>query len=208
MLAIIGTAGRGTDAAKLSGPLYDAMYRRTLDAMREWGVRDLVSGGAAWADHLAVRAFLEGEAGSLRLFLPARFAEGRFVGPPADAARTANHYHDAFSRILGIDTLSQIDEAVRRGAAASFHAGFKTRNLEVAASASRVLAFTFGAGRGPAAVVETDEAFGSASDAGLKNGGTAHTWTQAWRADAKLHVDLGWLSAAAEEPTPAFHAPR
>lgn len=67
MLAIIGTAGRGTDAAKLSGPLYDAMYRRTLDAMKAWGVRDLVSGGAAWADHLAVRAFLEGEAGSLRL---------------------------------------------------------------------------------------------------------------------------------------------
>ena len=208
MLAIIGTAGRGTDAAKLSVPLYDAMYRRTLEAMKAWGVRDLVSGGAAWADHLAVRAFLEGEAGSLRLYLPARFAGERFVGPPADAARTANHYHAEFSRILGVDTLSQIAEAVRRGAVATFHPGFKTRNLEVAAAASRVLAFTFGAGREPAAVVESDDAFGSAFDAGLKDGGTAHTWAQAWRADAKLHVDLGWLSAVPEDPAAALHAPR
>lgn len=208
MLAVIGTAGRGTDAAKLSRPLYDAMYDRTLSAMREWGVRDLVSGGAAWADHLAVRAFLKGEAETLRLFLPARFADGRFSGPPADAARTANHYHAEFSRILGIDTLSQIEEAIRRGAVVSFHAGFKTRNLEVAAVASRVLAFTFGAGREPAVAVETDEAFGSALDAGLKDGGTAHTWAQSWRADAKLHVDLGWLSAAPEEPTASPYAHR
>jgi hypothetical protein len=208
MLAVIGTAGRGSDAAKLSRPLYDAMYRRTLDAMMEWGVRDLVSGGAAWADHLAVRAFLDGEAERLRLFLPARFAHGRFAGPPADAARTANHYHDEFSRIVGIDTLAQIGEAVRNGAVASSHAGFKTRNLEVAAAASRVLAFTFGAGREPAAVVEADEAFGSAFDAGLKDGGTAHTWAQAWRADAKLHVDLGWLAAVPDEPAAVVRVPR
>lgn len=208
MLAIIGTAGRGTDAAKLSRPLYDAMYGRTLSAMGEWDDRDLVSGGAAWADHLAVRAFLEGEARSLRLFLPARFEGRRFEGPPADAARTANRYHAEFSRILGIDTLSQIEEAVRRGAVASFHAGFKTRNLEVAAAASRVLAFTFGAGREPAVSVEADEAFGSAFDAGLKDGGTAHTWAQAWRADEKLHVDLGWLAAMPDEPAAAPSAPR
>lgn len=208
MLAVIGTAGRGTDAAKLSRPLYDAMYRRTLDAMKEWGVRGLVSGGAAWADHLAVRAYLDEEAEQLRLFLPARLAQGRFAGPPADAARTANHYHDEFSRIVGIDTLAQIDEAVRRGAVVSFHAGFKTRNLEVAAAASQVLAFTFGAGREPAAVVEADEAFGSAFDAGLKDGGTAHTWAQAWRAEAKLHVDLGWLSATSDVPAAIARAPR
>jgi hypothetical protein len=208
MLAIIGTAGRGTDAHKLSRQLYDAMYRRTLDAMKEWGDRDLVSGGAAWADHLAVRAFLKGEAETLRLFLPARFAGGRYLGPPADAARTANHYHDEFSRALGIDTLSEIEEAVRRGAVVSSHPGFKTRNLEVAAAASHVLAFTFGAGREPAVAVEADEAFGSAFDAGLKDGGTAHTWAQAWRADAKLHVDLGWLSVAPEEPTSSPYAPR
>lgn len=208
MLAVIGTAGRGTDAAKLSRELYDAMYRRTQAAMSDWGARDLVSGGAAWADHLAVRAFLNGEAETLRLFLPARFADGRFSGPPADAARTANHYHAEFSRILGIDTLSQIEEAVRRGAVASFHAGFKTRNLEVAAVASRVIAFTFGAGREPIVAGEADGAFGSAFDAGLKDGGTAHTWAQAWRADAKLHVDLGWLSAAPEEPASTPLAPR
>lgn len=198
MLAVIGTAGRGSDADRMSIQLYDAMYARTVAAMRDWNVRALVSGGAAWADHLAVRAFLEGEADTLRLFLPARFEDGRFAGPPADAARTANHYHAEFSRRIGVDTLAQIREAGRKGAAVSSHAGFKTRNLEVAAAASHVLAFTFGAGREPSLVSPDEEAFGSAFEAGLKDGGTAHTWSQTWRADAKLHVDLGWLALQPE----------
>lgn len=208
MLAVIGTAGRGTDAARMSPALYDVMYARTVAAMRDWNVRTLVSGGAAWADHLAVRAFLEGEADSLRLFLSARFDGRRFAAPPADAARTANHYHSEFSKSLGIDTLAQIGEAERKGATISSHAGFKTRNLEVAAVASHVLAFTFGAGRGPAVAVPDDEAFGSAFEAGVKDGGTAHTYAQCWRADAKLHVDLGWLSLQPEMANDVSFAPR
>lgn len=208
MLAVIGTAGRGTDAARMCLPLYEAMYARTIAAMRDWNVRALVSGGAAWADHLAVRAFLEGEADTLRLFLPARFDGARFAGPPADAARTANHYHAEFSRLTGIDTLAQIREAERKGATVSSHAGFKTRNLEVAAVATHVLAFTFGAGREPSAVAPDDEAFGSAFEAGLKDGGTAHTWSQTWKADAKLHVDLGWLALQPELVSGTSLAPR
>ncbi|ACS44098.1 hypothetical protein [Methylorubrum extorquens] len=205
MLAVIGTAGRGTDADRLSAELYDAMYARTLDAMRTWGIRSLVSGGAAWADHLAVRAFLEGEADALRLFLPARFERGRFGGTaPNDVARTANRYHDAFSRMLGIDTLGQVAKAIDRGAAASVHAGFKTRNIEVAYEATHMLAFTFGAGRGPVAMTEADEGFASAFEAGLKDGGTAHCWSCTSRADAKLHVDLFWL---AQQPAAAPTVP-
>ncbi len=208
MLAVIGTAGRGSDADRMSLQLYDAMYARTVAAMRDWNVRALVSGGAAWADHLAVRAFLEGEADTLRLFLPARFEGGRFAGPPADAARTANHYHSEFSRRIGVETLGQILEEGRKGAVVSSHAGFKTRNLEVAAAATHVLAFTFGAGREPSPVCPDDEAFGSAFEAGLKDGGTAHTWSQTWRADAKLHVDLGWLVLQPEMGNVPSVAPR
>lgn len=209
MLAVIGTAGRGTDADRLSGDLYDAMYVRTLEAMRSWGVRALVSGGAAWADHLAVRAFLEGEAESLRLFLPVRFERGRFGGSaPDDVARTANRYHDAFSRMLGVDTLAQLTEAIDRGAAASVHPGFKTRNIEVAYAATHMLAFTFGAGREPASVTEADDGFASAFEAGLKDGGTAHCWSRAVRADAKMHVDLFWLSQQPAATLSGHRAPR
>lgn len=206
MLAVIGTAGRGTDAARLSTELYDAMYARTLEAMGSWGVRSLVSGGAAWADHLAVRAFLDGEVDRLRLFLPARFEQGRYGGPsPNDVARTTNRYHDAFSKTVGIDTLSQIAQAIDRGAEVSVHPGFKTRNSEVADAASHMLAFTFGAGRDPSPVDDADEGFGSAFEAGLKDGGTADTWNKGWRATAKLHVDLFWL---AQQPTSPNAGPR
>ncbi|GJD90717.1 hypothetical protein BHAOGJBA_4259 [Methylobacterium hispanicum] len=209
MLAVIGTAGRGTDADRLSVGLYDAMYARAVETMRDWGIRALVSGGAAWADHLAVRAFLEGEAASLRLFLPARFEHGRFGGSaPNDVARTANRYHDAFSRAVGVDTLAQLAEAIDRGAAASVHPGFKTRNIEVAYVATHMIAYTFGAGREPASVKESDDGFASAFEAGLKDGGTAHCWSRATRADAKMHVDLFWLSRQPAATLSGHPAPR
>ena len=56
-------------------------------------MRDLVSGGAAVADHLAVRAYLEGQAGELKLFLPARFDGRRFEerrGDRNDPGATTN----------------------------------------------------------------------------------------------------------------------
>ena len=45
MLAVIGTAGRGSDADRMTLQLYDAMYARTVAVMRDWNVRALVSGG-------------------------------------------------------------------------------------------------------------------------------------------------------------------
>lgn len=211
-VAVIGSAGRRDDAVRMNRRLYDAMHAELAAAVRAWGAAACVSGGAAFADHLAVRAFLEGLVGDLVLFLPARFACGRYAEGAAanDAGRTANRYHRAFSRACGLDSGAELAEAVRRGARVEVHAGFKRRNLEVAAACTHMLAFTFGAVREPVDLREGDAGFRSAALAGLKDGGTAHTWGECWKADAKRHVSLAWLErrlGAGAEPAPEAFDP-
>ena len=175
-IAIIGTAGRKDDAARISKALYDAMHRQSLQAIKDWGCDGAVSGGAAVADHLAVRAFLEGAVGALTLYLPARFESGAFVPNPRvqfNPGRTCNEYHRAFSRTCGIDSLAEIDEAIRLGAEVEVHEGFHRRNLEVAGNCEAMLALTFGKGMEPAGIMRDDAGFASATAAGLKDGGTA-----------------------------------
>jgi hypothetical protein len=195
-LAVIGTAGRQDDADKVSPALWDAMYLRTLGAMSDWGIRDAVSGGAAWADHLAVRAFMDGHVESLILFLPAKFERARFV-PDASVrfnpGRTCNGYHEAFSRCLGFDSLGEIEKARERGARLVVEPGFHQRNLKVAAAATHVLAMTFGNMRPPVDLLPDSPGFTKAPMAGLKDGGTAHTWDNSWKCVAKRHVSLNWL---------------
>jgi len=192
MLAVIGTAGRREDAARISRALYDAMYRETVETARRWGVNGAISGGAAVADHLAVRAFLEGAVESLELWLPARFEHGAFVPNPRvrfNPGATSNNYHRAFSASCGVDSLGEIAEAIRRGAAVHVAEGFHLRNSEVAARCTHMLAFTFGKGGGED-LLATDEAFSDPAAAGLKDGGTAHTWGECYNARMKRHVNL------------------
>lgn len=205
MLAIIGTAGRNTDAARINPALYDAMHAHALQAIRDWGVRSAVSGGAAVADHLAVRAFLEGEVEDLLLHLPAPFARGRYVPAANSSLRdwsTANRYHEAFSAACGIDSLGELAEAIARGARTTVGRGFKDRNSAVARDATHMLALTFGPGAGPVDVGPEDPGFSAHGEAGVKDGGTADTWGKAWRAEAKRHVPLGWLERELATPSP------
>jgi hypothetical protein len=197
-IAIIGTAGRKDDAARLDASLWDAMHEASLAAIAEWDIGTAVSGGAPVADHLAVRAFLEGAVGKLVLFLPAPFENGRFLPTPKlrfDPGSTLQRYHGDFSRSCGVDSLREIELAREKGAELIVRAGFHTRNLDVADAATHLLAYTFGSGEtsdfGP-----DDAGFGKSKEAGLKDGGTAHTWENAWKADCKRHVDLFSLKAS------------
>jgi hypothetical protein len=165
-LAIIGTAGRNPP------------YIMNIDTWN-WLVdkarsvvppgTTLVSGGAAWADHIAVALYLQGHAGALELHLPAPIENGRFVGGNMSAGSAATYYHRRFSGVLGRDTIQEIVQAastenctgtvqpVRPGFGAMF-----ARNQLVAGSLDPtrdgMLAFTFGDGDQPA------------------DGGTKHTW--------------------------------
>lgn len=191
-IAIIGTAGRQDDAPRISLALYDEMYARTVETISEWKCKSAVSGGAAVSDHLAVRAYLDGHVTELLLYLPAPFVDGRFVPTPHvrfNPGRTIQNYHEDFSRRCGLDSIGELVAAIDKGAQSTVIEGFHNRNLEVAQAARSVLAFTFG--RGPSGDFDAQDAgFTKAAAAGLKDGGTAHTWQQAWNVERKRHVNL------------------
>lgn len=209
-LAVVGTAGRRDDAERLTRAHYEAMYAEVLGAMQEWGIRALASGGAAWADHLAVRAFLARRTASLTLFLPAAFDGGRFVvtrGDRRDPGWVATYYHRRFSEACGIDSLGEIAQAIRLGATVEVHPGFGRRDAQVAAACTHMIAFTFGKDR-PATDLRPGEAgFADAAAAGLKPGGTAQTWNMCQGAAVKRHVSLTALERALRRPAEpiAFH---
>jgi hypothetical protein len=186
-ISIIGTAGRQDDAPRINEAIYDAMYAQTLAAISDWNCTRGVSGGAAVADHLAVRAYLEGALQSLTLYLPADFDidAGRYLegGKNKDGA-TANRYHRQFSRSCNVDSFREIIDAIDKGAEVIVKHGFKTRNLYVAKDCSHMLALTFGRFHEPVDLRSTDEGFRSSAAGGLKDGGTAfHGWKDA---DGKL----------------------
>lgn len=201
VLAIIGSAGNRDDAARLSGPLFDALCDASVRAASDFGCCVAVSGGAAFADHGAVRLFLEGTVSRLILRLPAAWDGRRFVpmpGSTAGTANTANRLHKSFSEAAGLDSLGELAEAIRRGAEVSHARGFLVRNEQVARDASHLVAFTFGFGADEADFSPEDAGFQRHSEGGLKDGGTAHTWNAAWGLTAKRHVNLFALQRGLE----------
>lgn len=176
-VAVIGTAGR--DKGK---PYTKQLWEAMLEDARRRFVSDvtLVSGGAAWADHLAVALFLENrDKFSLRLFLPSIFAEHtqRFVGPANSAASAANFYHEKFSRAIGVDSRGQIASLFKMGnvsidcePSSEGYGGMFARNKKVAQVSDACLAYTWGEGTEPA------------------DGGTMNTWKQI--EGRKVHVPL------------------
>lgn len=208
MVAVIGTAGRRDDAARLTRDMYDAMYARLLEALRDWDAGAAVSGCAAWADHLAVRAFNEGAVSRLVLHAPAHWDGRRFVPNPRiqfNPGRTVNGYHEAFCRVAGIDSFAEMARAIRAGAEFRVTEGFHQRNRLVARDATHMVAFTYGSAAAPVDLLPADEGFTDSAAAGLKDGGTAHTWGEAWKCSVKRHVSLNWLrhqSGPVELPVP------
>jgi hypothetical protein len=152
--SIIGTAGRKDDAAKLSKKHFEAMCvvaEGLLEQFKEnnYPITHLVSGGAAWADHVAVRLFLDHKAPHLRLFLPAVWEGGSYHDTGAsdwkiNPGGTANHYHRQFQINTNINSLTEIQIAQSEGAELIPVAkGFYARNALVAKS-DFLLACTFG----------------------------------------------------------------
>jgi len=178
-LGVIGTAGRDK-AAPLNLALWNAMCEDFKLRLRPGD--HLVSGGAAWADHLSVHAYLQGWCKALTLYLPAPFSPEhgfiqQFSGNARTAASAANYYHQCFKQKTGVDGIAQIAQAIEQGATVHsepFGQGYGAmfaRNKKVAKKVSAVVAYTFGSGERPA------------------DGGTNDTWNQIESAD-KVHVPL------------------
>ena len=172
-IAIIGTAGRKDDADRLDRGAYlwmcDAV-RKIIDVELGLGrsTVDLISGGAAYAVHVAVTLFLNREVNSLHLALPCAwdvekqtYRDSGVFDWRTNPGGTSNHLHRAFSAkvypSIHNASLNEIDLAIGLGASTGTGNGFFDRNLYIANQADVVIAFTFGNG------------------AVLKDGGTADT---------------------------------
>ena len=142
----------------------------------------LVSGGAAWADHIAVELYLKGLAPNLTLYLPCSFENGKYKDTgvfdfKTNPGGTLNYYHSLFSKKIGRNSLDDISRAIQKGAKIEIKEGFFARNSSVAKS-DCLLAFTFGDGPD------------------VKPGGSLDTVTKwrklHWSADPNrgFHVDL------------------
>ena len=171
--AIIGTAGR--DKTK---PMTKELWQWMLEdaKSRVSSSEHLVSGGAAWADHLAVALFLEGKVEKLTLHLPAPFIKLRFKGVYGSSGNAANYYHQNFSSAIGENTLRQISDCFALEGCdftvepeAPGYKGMFSRNAKVA-TADTLFAYTFGQSDVPA------------------DGGTKHTWDKC--KGIKYHVTL------------------
>lgn len=189
-IAIIGTAGRGNDADHLNLSAWSRMNDKARDAINGLKLTtldltvELVSGGAAWADHIAVDLFNNSEVAGLHLFLPSELdnTSKQFAVKPAlyDPGAISNKYHARFSKaILRSNTIEDIFTAREKGAQITIRSGFKPRNTLVAEEAGAIIALTFGSGNV------------------LKDGGTADTIRKYvnYRKQKKLpvigyHVDL------------------
>lgn len=174
-IGIIGTAGRKDDAPRMSRALYERMYHRAHQEIRarvSLSEVTLVSGGAAWSDHIAVSLRLgKLPYENLHLHFPAPFVGGKYVGGRGSPGGTANWYHEKFSAKMGANTLDGISRVLKLpGVESHVYEGFHARNLLIA-DVDFLLAFTFSPGAWP------------------KDGGTAHTWRNS-RAALKLHVPL------------------
>ena len=218
-LGIIGTAGRGDDAKLLNANLYDRMYLMVERAVSNMLVLDgdmmpftLISGGAAWADHLAVRFFFLNRERypmmGLRLELPAKFDEKRceFISEGGKAASTANLYHRKMAENLwgsdnsngSLDDIAAIVEmsknpdnlvVVNMASDTYGYRSFFERNAEVARLSTCLMAFTSG---GPDGVTTPEKGFTAWSGSrvrGLKDGGTSDTWDKARHAKC-WHIDI------------------
>lgn len=175
VVAIIGTAGRDKNR-----PMTAELWRAMLaDAKARVSSTDtLVSGGAAWADHLAVRLYLDGDVQHLVLHLPAPLVDGQFAGPKnASAGSVANYYHARFKQATRVDGIAEIAQAIAKGAevteqpAAKGYGAMFARNALVARGCDSLLAYTFGDWDVP------------------EDGGTKNTWDKA-RDAQRLHISL------------------
>jgi hypothetical protein len=123
----------------------------------------LVSGGAAFSDHVALILFLTKGYGKLNLYLPLpepaagrkgngeveeeeKEKYGRVQQPinwlANDEGKRSRQLHIAFSRILKMDTLHDIELARQKGAVIFYHNTFAKRNEQVANS-THMIAYTF-----------------------------------------------------------------
>jgi DNA helicase II / ATP-dependent DNA helicase PcrA len=186
-LSIIGTSGRNADpnSSKLTATLFESMVKSAGEIiLKECGSQSnviLVSGGAPWADHVAVSLFLRDHERykGLKIYAPCPFEGDKYkdsgvVDFRTNPGGTLNYYFKPFSKKCGRDMLLDISRAIDLGAVIDTSGrGFKDRNSKIAKS-DIIIAYTWGK-------------FDPSS------GGTADTWSKISDRSKKIHVSLSTM---------------
>jgi len=185
-VGVIGSAGRKEDAVNYTVATYVEAYgalQRWMQDMQQLNPTHeicLVSGGAAFSDHLAIHAFLTQQTPcSLELYFPCEFKDNAFYDNGTkgitNPGSIANYYHGKFSEHMKINSLMEIGLAIANGAKVEDGGGMFGRNTKVANRCDSIIAFTFGCKEK------------------IKDGGTADTCKKFLKKHAKerlYHVDL------------------
>jgi hypothetical protein len=193
-VAIIGSAGRGDDFRKMNRDVFSDMKkfaRRFIVRLAEANCASLdkiilVSGGSAWADHVAVHLFLESLTSEtsfrgLELYLPCTvsIADGQLRFASTSAGTRLSELHRQFSVAVGMGLDSRMDLLCAKHVGAVLDCSsrsFQSRNSKVA-NVDALLAFTW-----------------NSTDGTPTKGGTGDTWTKC-KSGVKYHVPLSSLAA-------------
>lgn len=192
-VSIIGSAGRLGDGERMSRDLFLLMVRKAehlISNVFKLTKSDvtLISGGSAWADHVAVRLWLESvtDADSpdsfsgLRLYLPCAFDNTSNGSPPmfhGSVGKRLNELHVSFTSKMKCEFDSRTDIVCAHALGAELnyqYPGFHNRNRQIGQS-EYIIAFTW-----------------SESTVFPKAGGTKHTWDNSATVN-KIHVPLSSL---------------
>ena len=208
-LGIIGTAGRREDGTRMSRVVYKAMAEEVYRLIQvEWRLApsniQLVSGGAAWSDHLAVDMLLAGAKKtkwanrpafhSLKLYLAASWDSpnqcySEVQRGAYNTGKISNWYHHKFTErmqehgLKDYHSLERLHRCIQQGrqgrlpVIAEIGSDFFKRNQNIASNVDYLIAFTWASGPIP------------------KKGGTLYTWEHTQLPDSrKTHVSLATLN--------------
>lgn len=164
-LGVIGTAGRNGQHKQIGLKGFQGMVDHVLGINPD----EIISGGAAWADHAGLVAALQLHI-PLTLHLPCNWdykaKEFEDNGIIADANRNpggiANYYHRLMMQETARYSLLDLHQAIIKSENTILVShGFKARNTKIAQEADLILAFTMAEGDQP------------------EDGGTKNTWDKA-----------------------------
>lgn len=166
-VAIIGSCGR-TGGLFTKGHFAKMVEeaRRIITEVFKLKRWKLVSGGAAWSDHVAVALMMKGMGDSLTLHVPYKIYEGKLTDAQSD------RLHRVFSETIGRDSISDLN---RVNARVKTWKSYKERNDQIAKEAAYLIAFSWSEGNRP------------------ESGGTKYTWDKAKNCIRKFHVSLNKL---------------
>ena len=178
-VSIIGTSGRGC-LNVMDKKTYKKIIIKAKNIIENHFKLDpknicLVSGGAAWTDHVVVKLYLDKYVSNALLYLPCEWDQVNkkyvdYIQDHHNVAHIANQYHELFSQKMKYNTLHEIQKAINQGLKINTNNyGFKNRNMQVAKS-DYLIAFTWNR-KVP------------------QKGGTAHTWKNT-KTHQKIHINL------------------